>query len=668
MHDESLPSPVQMAPLLEDASNSSPTTCPCPIETLSDDQLVHVFTYLQEDFDFFIAQPNVDSFIWFRCTLPLVCRRWRQALRQGGSAWRTIHINVGEEVKPCARQGKQPQKEANPVAVPSLTTTSRRYNKAFVPKAFLHCERVMQWLKPRLSCSTTQTQKTPVQHLMLNFLECDHHDFGTRSFEALLRMVKPGLRSLHVEESPGISASEHDALDCLVMLRNLEHLHLVGISEGFMSSTLPTLTALTRLRVLHYVPICIGYSPPVKIAALPPYLEELHLSALQLDQLPTQQAPRPSIPSPSRAAHASVPSDDHSSQPLGRTSNPPTSTSTISTSASAPRDIPTPTTLARRSRELSLLGSSPSGSLPGSSPPAPATFMLPPPLSHLRQVRLANCNLSAPAFRALLAAPRLEVLQLLECGMLADAQGATWATVLAGVGEVLGLRHLTLQACYLRSLPAAALAFVPGLTYLDISRNVLSSALEAALPEQVDVLLPQLRVLDLSWCGLTSLPPGITAMQGLATLHVQGNQLASLLPQAPAAAAAPSPGAAVVEAGRQQLPLDRSSLPASPAFHNTLTDLDLSHNRLANLPLWVLSCPALKHLTISQVMLTPGTTRHLVDLPSRTPSLQRLTVLGKSFEAHVVRCMLALSRRAMELGSALTIDIQDQEEGTIWSR
>ncbi len=140
---------------------------------------------------------------------------------------------------------------------------------------------------------------------------------------------------------------------------------------------------------------------------------------------------------------------------------------------------------------------------------------------------------------------------------------------------------------------------------LDLSRNGLTT-----LPEEI-ASLQQLTTLDLSYNQLTTLPEEIASLQQLTTLNLNRNPLTTL----------PEAIASLQQLTTLNLSYNQlTTLPEAIANLQQLTTLDLSFNKLTTLPEEIASLQQLTTLDLSSNKLTT--------LPEAIASLQQLTTLN----------------------------------------
>ncbi|MBP3305843.1 MAG: leucine-rich repeat domain-containing protein [Oscillospiraceae bacterium] len=193
-------------------------------------------------------------------------------------------------------------------------------------------------------------------------------------------------------------------------------------------------------------------------------------------------------------------------------------------------------------------------------------------LSHLTELTLTECLISAQDLQAIASAAKLSKLTMSGC-KLSGIEG------LSGAGQ---LAYLDLSNNSIRDI--SALSFMSGLRYLDLSHNALTdlNALSS---------LSSLETLDVSYNSLSSITP-LSSCTGLQTLNISNNTIAALN------GINNLTGLSVLYAGYNGL-TDISPLSACA----DLTELDISSNSLTDIgPLASLS--KLQNLNFSRNEVT----------------------------------------------------------------
>jgi len=393
------------------------------------------------------------------------------------------------------------------------------------------------------------------------------HDFGARAFALLLGLAKSGLQALVLVDSPGLSHQE--GYEALSALKHLAHLHVEGIPQDFLHLTTPYLCMLPALKSLRFKPDLAAYPHPAKLGPLPPSLEALTLSNLWVEGLPA---------------------------PFGPAVPPPRQALPVSTGAS---------------------GTS------GSSSAA----------TRLSAVSFHECHISAQALVTLAAAPSVKSLRLRACTVTPQSVVHTPGGLVAvnslgslplplPAGGACGLATLSLAACGLRRVEACLVAPLASLRELDLSHNTELGTTADAVPAELS-RLTALTSLNMSSCGLTSLPPPVAALPALEALHLEGNSL--------------------------------SALPRDLACTPRLRVANIAQNRLPALPAVLLGATALEELALSSgpVAGTPD----FANLTALLPRLARLQVKGATYDCRAVRNLMLLGRRVAQSGATLVIDI-----------
>lgn len=497
-------------------------------EGLPDDVLMRVLRFLaptyhrdatqQPDRRCRLGGMHTSHSIWFRQTLPTICRRWRSLLSGPSPLWDTLDLDIQLELYSYRRHrvddsspprlGSSPSSERK-----SLRKQLRLYNTR------LDAERVVRWVYPR---------KASISRACFNF-SFPNHNFDSHKFHLLLQLLTQSLKEVHIIGNT--IHGEHDSYEGLTCLRNLEKLTVENVSEVFLQGGLQPLQYLTSLRTF-----CCSLERLQEEGnsldgglLLPGALREVSLTNMRLEELP---------------AHL-----------CGNTS--------------------------------------------------------------LTSLSLTRCMAANEQLLHVWNIPNLHTLRL--CCMHLNWNRVNFRGVASS-----RLLHLTLDQCELSALPEEV-ARMSGLQSLDLSRNPDLGTTNDSLPHAL-AALTNLQHLNISYCGLSRLPPVVPQLTALTSLILSGNMLASL--------------PAVI-----------------PGFSDTLVQVDLRHNRFSCCPPLLLHCRQLRSLALGASCLCGGP--HICEVLGVLTQLQVLTASEGPFPASAVRSLLALSQAATRKGLVLQVEVED---------